>query len=83
MDAIFVDRTERSYTNQQGAEKVARNVTLSVDGVGTGQVFVTEDVYKSLEGAKFGAPVTVEFTMSLFRGSMEPRVMRIIPRVAR
>lgn len=79
MQAIFVDRVERAYTARDGQERVHRGVNLSIDGVGTGEVRVSEDVYKSLAKARMGTPVRIVWTGSVFNGRLEARVAQILP----
>lgn len=75
---VLLGTTEREYTNARGQQRVARNVSLHVEGEGAGQLYVgSEDVFKEIQTMKPGARVVVQFGLRLFRGELSPSVIGI------
>lgn len=81
MKAVFQQMLRpRPYTNKKtGEQKVAHNVELKVPGVGTGALYVTEDVYQKVAalGLKENQAVEIVFDANLFRGELNTRVTDI------
>jgi hypothetical protein len=75
MDTVeFVGKSERAYTNAHGQERMARNVSIITDGGEVGSLFVSEQAYKSLNGAKRGDRIVVHGQVTVYRGEAQLRV---------
>lgn len=78
--AIFLGYTERPYTGRDGQQRVARNVSLQVEGEGAGQVFVgNPDLVEKVKRLKAGTVVELDFGLSLYRGEFQARLADVSP----
>lgn len=75
---VFLGTTEREYKRRDGSIGVARNVSVSVDGEGAGQIYVGDDeLFARAKQIKVGTLVDLAFDLRLFRGDFTPRLADI------
>lgn len=81
MKAIFsMLKNPRTYfAKGTGEQKVAHNIELKVPGEGTGDLYVSEAVYKQAAalGLKEGEEVEVQYGARVYRGSLDTVVIGI------
>jgi hypothetical protein len=81
MKAIFsMLKTPRTYPAKGTGElRTAHNIEIKVLGEGTGDVYVSEDVYRNAMalGLKDGEEIEVNFGARVFRGNVTPVVTGI------
>lgn len=77
-NVVLLGTAEREYVNRNGETKVARNVSLHVEGEGAGQLYVgSPEVFETIKEMKPGTRVQVQFGLRLFRGELSPSVIGV------
>lgn len=71
----------RDYRGKDGSSRVAHNLEIKIMGEGTGDFYVSEDVYSSVidQGVKDGDFLTLVVEPRLFMGRFSFHVVKILP----
>ena len=81
--AIYRMLKRREYTARDGSRKIAHNLEMTVPDVGTGDLYISADVYNSIRDLALidGDEVGLTFGLDVFRGEASPRLVAVTPAV--